>query len=204
MRFGPLPGKKRALPILCSETSQYFVHPDAVDPWRIGDSKYVTSALKFGAQFDLLSLSADDDLYVMGEMSITDVLDPDMSIDRLYYRTKYGDVSYIQLADSLYHVQFDQVKGNRMEWQLDMAVKVNKFGEAKSWLSKLVDKTYKFFFADPTVTIRVMGTVNLQTGIVQIDAVTDNFEIRPIGYTLRAYRFDMNRQPGKCPYMEHA
>lgn len=211
MRFGPLPGTVPATPILRQDTAQYFVHPNTVEPWRIADSENATSALKFGARFSLLTISQDDDLLLTGTMSPCDVLDSNLSLGRVYYRAKFGDVRFIDTTDHVFSYLNPATGQNFAEFTLNFTVRVNKFGIPRSWLSRLVDKVCQMFKYDVTATIKVTGTVNLQTGIAQLDASTEDFDIRPIGYTLRAYRRDPNRQynghaghtgdPAKCPYM---
>jgi hypothetical protein len=207
MKFGPFPGAVPAHPILRQNTAQYFVHPNTIDPWMVGDTENATSALKFGARFSLLDVSQDDDMLVTGKMTVCDEIDSLLSLARVYYRTKFGDVSYLDVPPHS-GALFEHTGNSLSGLTLDATVKVNKFGEPRSWFSRAVDGLYKLFKKDLTAVMHITGEANTQTGIMQIDVTTTDMDIRPIGYTLRAYRRDANRQYhgaggdlSRCPYM---
>lgn len=193
-----------AIPILRPGSVWCFVHPKDVDPWPIKETHYLTSALKFGEKFDLLGLSQIDQLIDNGIMDVTDCLDSDISVAQIYYRTKRGKVSFMDLANIATNQFVAPVNGDYRNRNIDLSVAVNKFGSPKNLLDKQFEKLYRQFIAEPNVSVRLMGTVNLQFGTVIINGCSDP-DIELIGYTLRAYRENLNRspvqEPAKCPFV---
>lgn len=213
MHFGKLTpsGVVRAIPILRPESAHHFVAPEHIDPWRIAPhSEDVTSALKFGAKFDLLSLSSTEELYANGTIDQTDNLDFDLSIDKIFYQSKNGDVYYVEMHPPQGQVPtssfVQSVMGDFRTLELNLVTSVNKFGTPRSALAKLIDVVYRRVLKkNPMVDIQVTGTVNLQFGVVEIHFNSTSPDIRPIGYTLMAFRSNPNRRPaqaaGKCPFI---
>lgn len=207
MQFGPLPGMVLATPVLRAESAHLFAHREVVEPWLENDE--VTSALKFGIKFDLLGLSNSDNAFARGDIDVTDHLDFNLSIDKIFYMTKNGTVHMASMYSDLGVVALSHFTmadaGNYQDMSVQLHTVVNKFGTPRTLMAGLINFVYrKVLGKDPMVPVRIDGVANLQFGTVLVNCVIESVDVRPIGYTLRAYRANANRRPvssGKCPYM---
>jgi hypothetical protein len=190
-------------PVLSQKTAHFFMHPSDVDPWEINDGANVTSALKFGAHFDLLGLTQTDDLLLSGAVDVTDCLDPNLSISALYYRTKNGDVHKLNLTGMPLVTMVPIVEGDYRRVELNLTLMVSNLGAPQSFIGKLYHKLLARLGYEKIVPVKIFGAADLQLGTVQVDYSCAGVDITPLGYTLEAYRFNHNRRPaeGKCPFM---
>jgi hypothetical protein len=193
MNFGSTPGSNPLTPVLRPESAPFFANPDDVDPWSVGENT-ATSALRFNTRFDLLGISQTD------ETDVSESIDPNISIEKIYYRTKNGKVHELSVANRPFtHFVFD-VLGDFRTLQLNFTTEVSKLGMpttafGKRWKKFLIWTGYNSF-----AIVKINGSVNLQYGTTEVNAVSSDADTQVIGYTLNAQRVNLNRQ-GRCPVM---
>jgi hypothetical protein len=203
MKFGPLPGTSPAVPILHAKNSHLFVHPNDVEPWENPVNDTATSALRFGVEFDLLGLTQNESMLLDGRAGFSDCLDPYITLSSLYYRTQDHNVHKVDLTNVALNGFEALVAGDYMNLHLKMKVAVSKRGVPTTIFGKLYHKLLDKLDRNEKTWITVVGRVNLQTGVCQVDALVP-FDVRPVGFTLQAYRLDMNRKTAgfeSCPFM---
>jgi len=197
MRFGPPPGSTAIAPILTQKNTHLFAHPDDVDPWEIGNTGNVTSALKFGVTLDMIGISLTTEEQTIG---CTDVLDPAVSLGSLFYKTPKGDVHELVVRDratNAFHPadveQFSRLSLTFNAYVSALGVPVGFFGRV--W-HKVLDR----LGYNTLVPVTITGQIDLHTGQLMVVGKVPPHTIELVGYTLYAHRYNPNRR-GRCPVM---
>lgn len=189
----------------------------------LDDESITTSALAFGKRFSLLAISQTEALLETGLLDSTDSIDPSIRLDKVYLKTAAGDVIEMSTA-GLTHSNFTySTQGNYRNSTLNFDTKmlglkgvVNKLDGTPAASLAQIDTL--------NVSVRIgamfTGTVNVETAetivnasdvevyaVTQADGTVLDMEsgngkviadlfvgAKFIGYSLEAYRTNMNRR----------
>lgn len=169
-----IPGRRkpaRVIPIRRPESEWCFVDPTVVPPWLIGNSELATSALKFGAKFDILGLSYDEQLEKRGIITKADILDAAAGIEKIYYRTIDGALEVVDVTRTPFTAFVFPVQGDLYEMQVDAPIRVSLKGGPVTTEKE-------------TALLHIAGSVSRRYGVVQLNVQVDDPRIQPVGYTL--------------------
>ena len=185
----------RIVPVYRDESKDYFVDAEKIHPWEVevDGQRVLTAALKIGETFDLLGISQSQALLETGIHDTTDAISPNMALESIWIQRTHPDGSraidrhILAVADARSPYATFAARNTR---QLEL-------NYTTSTLPGRVDGDV----VKQKLELVVAGTINLQLGHAEVVASgvvatpDDGTEYEVIGYTLQAYRENMNRRP---------
>jgi hypothetical protein len=196
------------VPVYSRESAKHFVDSNLFEPVtaELDGVQFLTAPLAIGERFSLLGIGQTQSLLETGILDMTDAIDPDIALDRVYLHLEtlgkadeVVGVTVLQMPTSQAHFA---AKGSYRQLDLNFYGSVALLagaGTVQGEASKILTNGW-------VPTIGVFGSVNLETGETYIDAKrTDSFmqgdqlvRIKVIGYKLKAKRVNHNRRPRKA------
>ena len=159
-------------------TAGNLVSADIVPPTQIPGSKELTQLLKFNHPVDLLAISSTSALLDAGIHDMTDQIDPDVRIEKIYYSISIkGAVSGSRsvFCENVSHMSAGQFK----------ASPASGYGN--------IDVNLKTPMGGGILVVK--GSLNPGTGTLHVAAHNDNPNVEMIGFELEATRSNPNRRP---------
>jgi hypothetical protein len=183
----------RLVPVYRDETKDYFVDAEKVQPWAVEleGQHLLTGALKIGTLFDLIGISQTEDLLQTGVQDLTDALDPNIALESIFVEAKYPDGS-----SKVQRYEFGRANEQQVGAQFTFSAQHRRQIEVNYHTNTLHSPS-----ANSAMDLHVAGLINLELGHCELvasgvtTATEPNVEHEVIGYTLKAFRVNHNRQP---------
>lgn len=167
---------RRLVPHYNEQSAQYFVDADIIPPVFIESAGYRSSVLRFGKSFNLLGISSTKELIDSGTVDPTDSIDPAVIIESFCYRVNGGEIVTSFIRDEIYST-----------FVLTSASSYKELSLKKSLVLKIP--------SIGNVIVSLTGTINLQSGLVEVHAIAKEAGVELLGYTLCTSRSNSNRRP---------
>jgi hypothetical protein len=149
-----------------------------VFPAQVGDAEVLTGFIRTGVKVDLLSLSHSPSLLEAGEIDYTDSIDTNVRLSAVAIGTPDGAVMGI--------IEIPEVTPTaHAAYAVQGAMR----------LLALNFESHDFEFEDKKIHLALTGSINLQTGTLQVAARELDDGLTVVGFTLDAERVNSNRRP---------
>lgn len=172
--------ESRIIPIYHPSTP-VFVDRELVKPWIEPGTNFKTSAFKFDTRVSMLGVATTRAMLDTGAANVTDSVHPQIGLNLVFYRLKGSAIT----------LTADVARRPKSAFFKPSSYQLKNNADLKSFQSALDFKT-DLSSGEGTGRIWLKGGIDLQTSELIMTVASSDVEL--LGYTLLAYRSNLNRQ----------